>query len=181
MATTYSTHAKARPSYATARRNYAVYVSTYAKYNAGAPAGAWLNLDDYADRDEFIEAARDLHANESDPEFMYQDWEGLPSALVSESTIEDEVWDYIAHGAEEGAKRAFIDITGYWDTDEFDSRYQGEWDSKRDFAEQLAEDLGYLDNIPEHLQGYFDYDAFARDLFLDGYTFENGSVFAEAR
>jgi len=32
----------------------AVYVGTYAKYNQGSIAGAWLNLEDYSDKDTFI-------------------------------------------------------------------------------------------------------------------------------
>ena len=38
-----------------------IYVGTYAKYNAGSIKGAWLDLEDYADRDAFLEACRELH------------------------------------------------------------------------------------------------------------------------
>lgn len=55
-----------------------LYVGTYAKYNSGSIAGAWLDLEDYADRDSFLVAARELHKDESDPELMYQDFEGFP-------------------------------------------------------------------------------------------------------
>lgn len=34
-----------------------VYVGTYAKYNNGSLSGAWLNLSDYSDKEEFYEAA----------------------------------------------------------------------------------------------------------------------------
>ena len=37
-----------------------VYVGTYGKYNNGSLFGAWLDLSDYADKEEFYEACREL-------------------------------------------------------------------------------------------------------------------------
>ena len=33
-----------------------VYVGTYVKYNNGSLSGAWLDLSDYSDKEEFYEA-----------------------------------------------------------------------------------------------------------------------------
>lgn len=52
-----------------------LYVGTYAKYNNGSIGGAWLDLDGFAGYDELVAACRQLHADESDPEFMVQDVE----------------------------------------------------------------------------------------------------------
>ena len=41
-----------------------VYVGTYGKYNNGSLFGAWLDLSDYADKEEFYEACRELHKDE---------------------------------------------------------------------------------------------------------------------
>lgn len=70
-----------------------VYVGTYRKYNSGSLAGKWLSLADYANRDEFYAACRELHKDEADPEFMFQDWEGVPSWMIGESHIDAEVWN----------------------------------------------------------------------------------------
>ena len=35
-----------------------VYVGTYNKYNNGSLFGKWLDLSDYSDKDEFMEACR---------------------------------------------------------------------------------------------------------------------------
>lgn len=70
-----------------------VYVGTYHKYNSGSIEGAWLSLSDYANRDEFYAACRKLHKDEADPEFMFQDWEGVPSWMIGESHIDAEVWN----------------------------------------------------------------------------------------
>ena len=34
-----------------------VYVGTYGKYNNGSLFGAWLDLSDYSDKEDFYEAA----------------------------------------------------------------------------------------------------------------------------
>lgn len=50
-----------------------VYCGTYGKYAAGSIDGKWLDLSNYADMDEFLEACAELHKDEHDPEFMFQD------------------------------------------------------------------------------------------------------------
>lgn len=66
-----------------------VYVGTYAKYNNGSLYGAWLDLSDYSDKEEFYEACRELHEDEEDAEYMFQDWENVPEGLIGESWISD--------------------------------------------------------------------------------------------
>ena len=66
-----------------------VYVGTYAKYNNGSLFGAWLNLSNYSDKEEFYEACRELHKDEEDAEYMFQDYENIPEALISESWISE--------------------------------------------------------------------------------------------
>lgn len=43
-----------------------VYVGTYGKYNNGSLFGAWLDLSDYSDKEEFYDACRELHKDEED-------------------------------------------------------------------------------------------------------------------
>ena len=50
---------------------------------------------------------------------------------------------------------------------DFEDRYCGEWDSFRDYAEQLADDIGLLSSAPEELARYFNWDAWTRDLGFD--------------
>ena len=66
-----------------------VYVGTYAKYNNGSLSGAWLDLSDYSDKKEFYEACRELHKDEEDAEYMFQDWENVPEGLIGESWISE--------------------------------------------------------------------------------------------
>ncbi|WP_260264062.1 antirestriction protein ArdA [Elizabethkingia ursingii] len=59
-----------------------IYVGTYKKYNEGSLFGKWLSLSDYSDYDELLEAMKELHKDEDDPEFMFQDYE-CPSFIQS--------------------------------------------------------------------------------------------------
>lgn len=73
----------------------AVYCGTYKKYNEGSLDGGWLHLGRYQNGAAFLEACKKLHADESDPEFMYQDSEYLPDEFYSESCIYPEVFEVI--------------------------------------------------------------------------------------
>lgn len=66
------------------------YVGTYGKYNGGSLAGGWLDLSDYATYQDFLKACKELHKNESDPEFMIQDWESLPDGFPAEEWIGEQ-------------------------------------------------------------------------------------------
>lgn len=159
----------------------AVYVGTYHKYNCGSIFGKWFDLTDFEEKDEFHDACRELHASEDDPEFMFQDWEGIPSKFVSESSID---WDFIAawkQAKEEGREDAFVawaDYSGECDFDAFDEAYRGKAETEEDYAYELVEDNGLLNDVPESLRSYFDYEAYARDLFSSGYVLHDGFVFS---
>ena len=145
-----------------------VYVGTYGKYNNGSLFGAWLDLSDYADKEEFYEACRELHKDEEDAEFMFQDYENIPENLISESwisgnffTLRDAVEDlgdteqeaffvwcnYKNHDlSEEDADDL---VRHFWD------EYQGQYDDEEDFAYQIVEECY---NLPEFAKTYFDYE-----------------------
>lgn len=157
-----------------------VYVGTYGKYNSGSIAGKWLDLEDYSDKEAFYQACAALHSDEEDPEFMFQDWEGIPREMISECGIDDEVWELLAaydeHGEE--AVKAYVSLFGEWNESDFQDRYRGHWDSWEDMAQELLEETGDLQSIPEHLRYYFDFEAYARDMELNGdFAEEDGHFF----
>lgn len=65
--------------------NPAVYCGTYGKYNNGSLAGLWVDLTTFDDKEELFEFLHRLHADEEDPEFMFQDFENFPRKFYSES------------------------------------------------------------------------------------------------
>lgn len=84
--------------------DWEIYVGTYAKYNNGSIEGKWLHLADYASRADFMQACRELHKDEADPEFMFQDASGVPSWMWSESHISEEIWHYKPEQEQKGAQ-----------------------------------------------------------------------------
>lgn len=62
-------------------------IGTYAKYNNGSIFGKWFDLSDFTDKDDFMTACAELHKDEEDPEFMFQDWENIPDDLICESWL----------------------------------------------------------------------------------------------
>lgn len=159
-----------------------IYVGTYAKYNDGNLFGKWLDLEDYTDRDDFYKACAELHADEEDPEFMFQDWEGIMSNMINESYVSPECWSLLDayEKYDEDAVNAYCYCFGEWNENDFNERYRGEYDSWEHMAEELLEETGELNRIPESLRYYFDYEKYANDLRIggdfieqDGYYFWN--------
>jgi antirestriction protein len=133
-----------------------IYVGTYAKYNNGSITGGWLNCDDYSTHSEFITAACELHMGESDPELMFQDYEGFPKAFYGESYIKPELWDWLE-----------LD-----DSDrELLAAYQDGVDETGTIDQAFLDDTGMLSELPEWARAYFDYEAYARDAGFEGTAF----------
>lgn len=91
----------------------AVYCGTYAKYNDGSIAGEWMKFSDYSNSEEFFTACAELHKDEEDPEYMFQDSEYLPDFLYSESLSETDV-DKIYEYLEVAEKLEDADWLGLW-------------------------------------------------------------------
>jgi len=160
----------------------AVYVGTYHKYNCGSIAGKWLDLTEFDDEQDFLAACSKLHADEEDPELMFQDWEGIPSGLASESHVNWAFIDAYRQAKEEGQGEAFVEWAEYFnacDYDAFQEAYQGEAESEEDYARNYADETGLLNDMPDSLLIYFDYEAYGRDMFLNGLVLLNGYVFSE--
>lgn len=168
-------------------REARVYVGTYRKYNEGSIEGEWLDLADYSDKHEFYEACRQLHADEDDPEFMFQDWEEIPEGMIGECWINDNIFEliqsddlsddeteaFMAWASWTGEDLASMDVSNA--IERFRDQYCGEYDSEKAFAMEIASDE--IDNNDSWIARYFDYDAFARDLFICDYTYWDGYVF----
>lgn len=159
--------------------NPKIYVGTYAKYNNGSIGGAWLCLQDYADIEEFYDAARELHADEDDPELMFQDWEEIPKAWVSETFVNDLVWDLVSlSDDDQSAVTEYLDAMGDADIEDILDRHISSYSgSKRDWLEQHLEDTGFFHGWTDDAINYFNVEAYLRDCEIDSYTFTDNHVF----
>lgn len=161
----------------------ALYVSTYAKYNAGDLTGAWVNLQACEDKEKFLKICRTLHSDEQYPELMFQDFSGFPRELYSECGGLDELYEYIEilkNVDDPEALAAFLEYFDFDDLCEFEDRFKGAYDSKVDYAYECVENDNILDKMGK-LAPYFDYEAYARDLFFNDYVFKSGYVFYKGR
>ena len=113
---------------------------------------------------------------------MFQDWQSIPARYISESGLDSEYFEYKdkIEGMSETMAEAYEEYIneGGYNGEEFEDMYQGQYESEEAFAEQLLDDCGTLNDIPQHLRYYFDYTAYARDLFINDYFItSNGFVF----
>ncbi|WET69050.1 antirestriction protein ArdA [Sphingobacterium sp.] len=164
-----------------------IYVGTYAKYNDGSIFGKWLKLSDYADRNEFYEACAELHSDEEDPEYMFQNFEHIPKGLIGESWLSEntfEVFETLENLSDNNLEAFLIwcdnnqkDFSNN-DIDDlisdFENDYVGFYDSDEDFARELVEQRHDLSDFARQ---YFDYEAYAHDLFCGSYWSRDGHVF----
>jgi len=124
----------------------AVYVSTYAKYNRGSIGGAWLSLEGH-DKDSFLEACAKLHGDESDPEYMFQDFQNFPREFYGESCLADGLWDWLKLDNDERELLArYCDALGCdgLTIEQARDAFQGTADSCAEFAENLAQECGEI-------------------------------------
>ncbi|MGX5685599.1 antirestriction protein ArdA [Chryseobacterium cucumeris] len=160
-----------------------IYVGTYAKYNNGSLFGKWLNLSDYSDYDELLTAMYELHSDEADPEFMFQDYE-CPIleklGLLSECHISKDIYDVLEQINDSGhdveVYEACLDCLGRMDFQSLyeyvNNFYYGEFSSDEDFVQWLYEDDTF--NIPNWV--VIDWEATARSIMFD-YFESNGHYF----
>ena len=156
-----------------------VYVGTYGKYNDGSLCGLWIDLSSFDDYDEFINFCKAIHADEDDPELMFQDFEGFPRQWYSESGMDEEDFDHIKEYCDLCAKYDQDAVDDYMEFhDELDSfeviakrltcqePYCGTWDSEEDFARHIVDECYNLESEMGDLARYFDYEAFLQSKRL---------------
>lgn len=160
----------------------ALYCGTYGKYNSGNFCGMWVNVSTFESYDDFKNFCLAIHADEEDPELMYQDYENMPRSLYSESMGEkgfEKIMEYCELCDDYGVS-AVEDFLEWYTPDDLDmmhDSYAGVYDSEEDFAKEIVSDCYDIENMMGDLACYFDYDAFARDLFISDYHFgSHGTV-----
>lgn len=157
-----------------------VWLGCLACYGAGALVGHWFDAVD-ADEITVADVHRGSGRNYSQCEELYcLDHEYLP--VDGElSPHEAAEWGRVLASVDEQVRpalRAWVASGSYvaeGDGDlpslpDFEERFCGEFDSFQEYAEQLGEDIGLLDGVPDEISAYFDWAAWARDLAFDHET-----------
>ena len=160
----------------------AIYCGTYGKYNSGNFSGIWVDISTFDDYEDFENFCLAIHADEEDPEIMCQDGENIPDSLCCESMGEKEfnkIEEYCELCDEYSVEAVddFLEWDSTEDLDNMHDAYVGVYDSREDFAREIVSDCYDIENIMGNLACYFDYEAFARDLFMGDYYFgSHGTV-----
>jgi antirestriction protein len=143
-----------------------IYVGTYAKYNAGSIGGAWLELADYSDVEEFTAACLELHSDETDPELMFQDYENVPKTLYDDLP---DIFEYLDFCKSSYLDQDVIDAGLYLGIalDNLEEAYAGQYDSDSDFAQEMAEETGAVDDNASWPHTCIDWEWAARELMYD--------------
>jgi antirestriction protein len=144
-----------------------IYVGTYHKYNCGSIKGAWIELEGL-DLESFWAKITELHKDEEDPEFMFQDFEGFPEVFYGESGLDERVWEWLELDQnDKDLWQAALDYSSDITFKEAQDRFMGTADSAEDFAQNWLEETGQWDELPELAQRYFNLESYARDLEID--------------
>lgn len=161
--------------------NPSIYCGTYGKYSGEVGIrGLWIDLTRFYDY--FVNFCNAIHADEEDPELMFQDYEAFPRKWYDESCFGQCCFEAVREYSDlcdkysPDAVDAFIDW-GCEELEHFEDCYVGEYDIEEDFAREIVNDCYDLEKQMGHLANYFDYDAYARDLFMYDYYYDNGYVF----
>ncbi len=165
-----------------------LYVGSYGKYSGSvgqnALQGLWLDLSSFSDYDEFMTFCKAIHADESDDCFepMAQDFEAFPRQWYNEGFISQEDFDNILEYSDMCDKHGADAVDDYMEFHDnlsnFEEAYCGEWDSEEDFARHIIDECYNLEKVMGNLAQYFDYEHFARELFMFDYQMgANNNVF----
>ena len=154
----------------------ALYCGTYGKYNSGNLSGIWVDISTFDDYEDFLNFCYAIHADEEDPELMYQDFENMPDSLYHESMGEEgfnKIEEYCELCDDYGvsAVEDFLEWYSPEDLDMMHDSYAGVYDSEEDFAREIVNGCYDLEKMMGDLSYYFDYEALARDLFVNDYHF----------
>ena len=158
-----------------------LYVGTYGKYNNGSIDGEWLDLNDFESIDEFYEKCHEIHQDENDPEFMFQDYEAdeeWESNFYSECSISPVYWE-LQELKNEYGEDYFNIYMQYMDENSIEftkdnlkdtsDRFLGLYQTREDFVESSIEnDIG---KIPNYIRNYIDLSKMANDWELCDYSF----------
>lgn len=128
-----------------------IYVADLAAYNAGELVGEWLNLNDYSDADELMQAITDLTETwaEGHEEWAIHDTENIPRDLITEGSGSEDFEKFYTIKAKADEMSLPMEVLMQWvadtgaDIDSADDAYQGEYDDEEDYAYRMVEDGVY--------------------------------------
>lgn len=175
---------------------FKIFLTNLGKYNEGELVGEWLNLP--ATDEEIEECKKRIGINEDEPdpktgvwyeEYFITDYENDIGYSVGEYENLDELNelaervdgmdDYTADFIKAYMENYDNDFTRALEAAESgDFTYWPNCSDMGDVAQAILDETGELDEIPDKFVDYFDFDAYGRDLAINGYFwYSNGGYY----
>jgi antirestriction protein len=161
-----------------------IFISNLKEYNNGKIIGEWVSLPC-----EGLEEVLDKISNSGKDELFISDYETDISGLkVSEydnilelnsiaeeidNLSDDEVIALQAYLEEYNMEQALEEVR------QGNYRIYYDCDNMEDVAYQVVNDCGLLDGVPEEVKIYFDYEAYGRDMEINGTFIQIDNSFVE--
>lgn len=154
-----------------------IYLTNLGKYNEGELVGEWVKLP--VSDEELQEVFKRIGIDGKEyEEYFITDYECdfyEISEYESISTLNEiaEKLDDLDEEQEQVVK-VLMSECGYNLDDAIEKAENGDYmfytdcNDMTDVAYIVVEEFGYLDNVPENIARYFDYEAFGRDLGIEG-------------
>lgn len=153
-----------------------IYLTNLGKYNEGELIGEWVQLP--ISNEDLQKVFERIGINEEYEEYFITDYEcdfyeiGEYENIDTLNEIAEQIDDLDEE--QEQVVKVLMSECGY-DLDgaiekaeSGDYRFYTDCDNMTDVAYVVVEECGYLDNVPENVARYFDYEAFGRDLGIEG-------------
>lgn len=151
-----------------------IFISNLKEYNNGKIIGEWVSLPC-----EDIEEVLEKISNSGKDELFISDYEtdinGLKVAEYEDSLQLNEIAEEIEEMREDELIALQAYLEQYNDIEQaLEEVRQGNYtiyydcDDMSDVAYQVVNESGLLDGVPETIKGYFDYEAYGRDIDIEG-------------
>lgn len=165
-----------------------IYLTNLGKYNEGELVGEWVELP--VSNEELQEVFKRIGINEEYyEEYFITDYEcdfyevGEYENLDTLNNIASQIEEL----DEEESKvvKALMSELGYTLDEAIEKTNSGDYtiysdcNNMTDVAYQVVKECGYLNNVPDNVARYFDYEAFGRDLGIEGtfiFTDDNEAI-----
>lgn len=155
-----------------------VAITNLAAYNEGDLIYKWLELP--ATQEEIENAYQAVKRSELDEEFFISDYETCITGLKIGEYESIEKLNELAEQFQELDEydrlifEAYVNYTDFEEVleklnnNELEGCVYYDCDNMTDVAYQVVEETGLLESMPEHLHYYFDFEAYGRDLDMEG-------------
>lgn len=165
-----------------------IYLANLGKYNEGELIGEWVELP--VSQEELQKVFERIGISEEYEEYFITDYECDLYEVGEYENIDklNDIAERIKELDEEESKvvKALIQELDYTLDEAIDKVNSGDYmiyndcENMADVAYQVVEECGYLENVPDNVARYFDYESFGRELELEGnYILLDGSEVAK--